>query len=199
MLWIGITGSIGTGKTTFSDILRQKNQMVLDADELAKAVLEHNSSGYKKALAAFGPEILQANGHIDRAALAKVVFSEKSKLETLENIVHPEIRDSVEKVKTLEKKNNRKFLFYDVPLLFEKQMEKSFDLVAMVTCDAETQIKRIKARNKWSDEEIRNRLAAQIPLHQKETKAHIVIDNNGSLEQLKIEAQKFMEWLETIT
>lgn len=172
--------------------------MVLDADELAKAALLPLSKGYQKALDEFGPAILLPNGHIDRAALAKVVFSDKSKLEALENIIHPAIRDSVEKIKTMEAKNKRKFLFYDVPLLFEKNMEKSFDLVVMVTCSPETQIKRIKARNKWSDDEISKRLSAQIPLQEKETKAHLVIDNNGSLGHLKIEAHKLLEWLETI-
>ncbi|MBL7545187.1 MAG: dephospho-CoA kinase [Bdellovibrionaceae bacterium] len=199
MLWIGITGSMGTGKTTFAELLRKQKQMVLDADELAKAVLAPDGSGFSRAVAEFGSVILNPAGHIDRAALANVVFSDKVKLEKLEAIIHPEIRITVEKIKTEQRDLNRKFLFYDVPLLFEKKMEKTFDLVVMVTCRIETQIKRIKQRNsQWSDEDIRNRLAAQLPLEEKESKAHVVINNDGDKNQLQQETEKFLSWLETI-
>lgn len=198
MLWIGITGSIGTGKSTFSDMLRKQKQIVLDADELARRVLEPSGSAFQKVIKAFGPEILDATGGIDRWRMAKLVFSDKSKLEKLESIVHPEIQLSVEKNKTEYKIRNQKYLFYDVPLLFEKNMEKSFDLVVMITCTPENQIRRIKYRNNWTDEEIKRRLSAQLPLSVKESRAHILIHNDGLLEDLEKEATLFLNWLESL-
>lgn len=198
MLWIGITGSIGTGKSTFSELLRKKGFFVLDADVLAKKNLEKTSPAYVKIVAEFGDKILDSHSNIDRAALAQIVFSDREKLEKLESITHPEIRIAVEKEKDEHKKNNQKYLFYDVPLLFEKNMDKSFDLVVMVTCTPENQIKRIKARNNWPDEEIRKRLAAQLPLSIKESRAHILINNNSDKAQLQIEVDKFIVWLETL-
>lgn len=198
MLWIGITGSIGTGKSTFSNFLRKHGQIVLDADELAKACLEPGGSAYLKVVQAFGPSVVDASGRIDRAALARDVFSDGKKLEILESIIHPEVRIAVEKNKTDYKLKNQKYLFYDVPLLFEKGMEKSFDLVVMVTTTVENQIKRIKFRNKWTDAEIKNRLAAQLSPSEKESKAHILIHNDSDLPQLENETLKFLEWLKTI-
>lgn len=198
MLWIGITGSIGTGKSTFSDILRKKGETVLDADILAKQTLEPTGSAFKKVIAEFGNQLLGSDGKIDRASLAKVVFTDKAKLEKLELIIHPEVRTTVENAKIEHAKNNHKFLFYDVPLLFEKKMEKSFDLVLMITCSPENQIQRIKARSNWSEQEIKNRLAAQLPLSEKESRAHVLINNDGSLDDLHAEATKFLLWLETI-
>ncbi len=198
VLWIGITGSIGTGKSTFSELLRKKGFFVLDADVLAKKNLEKTSPAYVKIVAEFGDKILDSHSNIDRAALAQIVFSDREKLEKLESITHPEIRIAVEKEKDEHKKNNQKYLFYDVPLLFEKNMDKSFDLVVMVTCTPENQIKRIKARNNWPDEEIRKRLAAQLPLSIKESRAHILINNNSDKAQLQIEVDKFIVWLETL-
>lgn len=198
VLWIGITGSIGTGKSTFSEILREKGFFVLDADVLAKRNLEKTSSAFGKIVAEFGSEILDSQGNIDRAALAQIVFSDRERLEKLESITHPEIRIVVDKEKDEHKKNNQKYLFYDVPLLFEKNMDKSFDLVVMVTCSSENQIKRIKARNNWSDEEIKKRLAVQLPLAVKESRAHVLINNDGDKAQLEIEVGKFIVWLGTI-
>tara|TARA_B110001454_G_scaffold219111_1_gene250039 strand:- start:43837 stop:44478 length:642 start_codon:yes stop_codon:yes gene_type:complete len=197
VLWVGITGSIGTGKSTFSNLLRKKGHFVLDADVLAKQNLEKTSPAFAKIVAEFGRSILDANGNIDRGILAKIVFSDRQKLEKLESISHPEVQLVVEKSKDEHRKNNKKYLFYDVPLLFEKNMEKSFDLVVLVTCTVENQIKRIKARNNWSDEEIQKRLAAQLPLSEKESKAHVLISNNGDLSQLSLEVDRFIAWLKS--
>jgi dephospho-CoA kinase len=198
VLWIGITGSIGTGKSTFAELLRKQGQIVLDADEIVKLTQEPSGSAYQKIINEFGKAILDKSGRIDRAELAKVVFSSKEKLEKLESIIHPEVRLAVESHKNDHKQKKTKYLFYDVPLLFEKNMEKTFDLVVLVTSNQENQIKRIKLRNKWSDEEIKKRLAAQLPLSEKESRAHILINNDGDLDQLKSEAKKFLEWLNTL-
>lgn len=198
VLWIGITGSIGTGKSTFSELLRKKNFFVLDADVLAKKSLEKTNPAFTKIVAEFGTKILDASGNIDRMALSEIVFSDKKKLEKLELFIHPEIRIAVDKEKAEHKKNNQKYLFYDVPLLFEKNMDKAFDLVVMVTCSPENQMKRIKARNAWSDAEIQKRLAAQLPLSQKEARAHVVIKNDGDKVQLQAEVDKFILWLDAL-
>jgi dephospho-CoA kinase len=199
VLWIGITGSIGSGKTTFSNLLRNKGEVVLDADELAKGTLEPNGSAFHKVVGTFGESILDSAGRIDRAQMAQQVFSDKSKLEILESIIHPEVRAAIEKLKLEYKSKNQKYLFYDVPLLFEKKMEKSFDLVVMITTTSENQINRIKFRNKWTEGEIQKRLAAQLSPADKEARAHILIHNDGDRTQLAFEAEKFLEWLKTIS
>ena len=130
--------------------------------------------------------------------MAKDVFSDKRKLETLEAIVHPEVRIAVENAKAEYKNKKQKFLFYDVPLLFEKNMEKSFELIVMVTSTLENQMDRIKKRNKWTDQEIKNRVAAQLSPADKESKAHVLIHNDKDLTQLEDEAKKFLKWLESI-
>lgn len=199
MLWIGITGSVGSGKSTFSGLLRNQGEVVLDADELAKIALEPGADAYKKVIKEFGADIVSSEGVIDRARLAQLVFSDKAKLDKLESIIHPEVRLAVDDKKNEFKLKNAKFLFYDVPLLFEKKMEKSFDLVVMITCSEENQLKRIKLRNKWSEEEIKIRLSAQLSPAEKESKAHVVIRNDSDLTALKMEVIKFLEWLNTIS
>lgn len=166
---------------------------------MAKVCLEPNRPAYGKVIKAFGSKILDSTGRVDRAELARHVFSDKLKLSLLESIIHPDVHSEVERKKQEYQKENRKFLFYDVPLLFEKNMERSFDLVVMVTCSHENQINRIRSRNQWSETDIERRLSAQLPPSEKETKAHVLIHNDASIEQLEIEARKFLKWLETIS
>ena len=120
MLWIGITGSIGTGKSTFANILRKHGHIVLDADELAKASLEPGTNAFKKLVSALGASIVDSSGRIDRSELGRQVFSDKKKLSILESIVHPEVKLIVEQSKSEhESKNQSEWLHEKIhPSLF---------------------------------------------------------------------------------
>lgn len=185
MKWIGITGSMGTGKSSVAKVLREFGYQVLDADELAKKQLEVGGPGYLKVLESFGMQLLNSDMTIDRNKLAKVVFNNKKELLKLENIIHPLIQRQIQIIKNESEKNGEKILFYDVPLLFEKNMQNSFDDVILVVADSEVQFQRIQERNSWTKEEIKKRLESQMPLDQKKLKSKYIIDNNGSRIDLR--------------
>ncbi|MBN8535879.1 MAG: dephospho-CoA kinase [Deltaproteobacteria bacterium] len=185
MKWIGITGSMGTGKSSVAKVLRELGYQVLDADELAKKQLEIGESGYLKVLESFGTQLLKSDKTIDRSKLAKVVFNNKHELLKLENIVHPLIQRQIQIIKNDSEKHGEKILFYDVPLLFEKNMQNSFDEIILVVADNEVQMQRIQERNNWTKEEIKKRLESQMPLDQKKLKSKFIIDNNGSQIDLR--------------
>lgn len=176
---------MGTGKSTVAKVLRELGYQVLDADELAKKQLEVGGPGYLKVLESFGMKLLNSDMTIDRNKLAKVVFNNKKELLKLENIIHPLIQRQIQIIKNESEKNGEKILFYDVPLLFEKNMQNSFDDVILVVADSEVQFQRIQERNSWTKEEIKKRLESQMPLDQKKLKSKFIIDNNGSRIDLR--------------
>lgn len=176
---------MGTGKSSVAKVLRELGYQVLDADELAKKQLEIGESGYLKVLESFGTQLLKSDKTIDRSKLAKVVFNNKHELLKLENIVHPLIQRQIQIIKNDSEKHGEKILFYDVPLLFEKNMQNSFDEIILVVADNEVQMQRIQERNNWTKEEIKKRLESQMPLDQKKLKSKFIIDNNGSQIDLR--------------
>jgi dephospho-CoA kinase len=183
--WIGITGSIGTGKSTVAQIIRQLGYMVLDADVIAKNQLAKNSQGYQQVLTTFGDEILTTDNEIDKNKLAKIVFNNKVELHKLESIVHPLVQKEIQKIKSEQSAKGAKALFYDVPLLFEKQMQSQFDEVILIAAEEKNQIQRIKTRNNWSNEEIAKRLSSQMKLEEKRKLSRYVIENDGDLISLQ--------------
>jgi len=185
MKWIGLTGGIGTGKSTVAELLRKRGIQVVDADQLAREAVAKNSTGLRAVLKEFGPSIQTKDGELDRQAMAQLVFKSKENLAKLEQIVHPIVRRLAdEKRRELEERGD-KFAFYDVPLLFEKQMEPMFDYIVVVTAKEENQLQRLKKRNGWSESQIRDRIASQIPLKTKSEEAHFVIVNDGSIDHLE--------------
>lgn len=185
MKWIGITGSIGTGKSTVSQFLRDEGYEVVDADKIAQAQLQKSSAGYQKIIKYFGDEVLNSQKEIDRKKLAEKVFNNKANLHQLEAIVHPLVQAEVEGLKSLFQKRGDRVAFYDVPLLFEKNLQDKFDDILLVASDPQVQLERIKKRNSWTDEEIKKRLSLQIPLIEKIQKCQYIIYNNHDLERLK--------------
>lgn len=185
MKWIGLTGGIASGKSTVAKILTKAGIAVLDADEAAHFVSMKDSAGLAQILKKFGIEILNSQGELDRKALAAQVFSDKKKLLELESILHPLIRAEIQKRKKDLQDRGAALAFYDVPLLFEKKMEKDFDEILLVTSTRDLQISRMQARNGLSLEEAEARLANQIPLVEKEKHATRIISNNGSFADLE--------------
>lgn len=193
--WIGLTGGLASGKSTVSGILKQKNIPVVDADEIAHQVLRPDGEAYAEVVRVFGPGFVNSDGDIDRRKLGQHIFADSSRREKLESIIHPLVQQKVLQFKLQCEKRGDVFAIYDVPLLFEKNLQSQFDGVLLVSCSEALQIQRMRQRNQWSDQEIHDRLKAQIPLAQKEKKSTWVLQNNSSLEDLKMSV---FDWIEKL-
>jgi dephospho-CoA kinase len=195
MLWIGLTGSLGTGKSTVAAILKKLGWQVVDADFIAHQVLSRGESAYQQVVLNFGREILNPDQSLDRKKIAQLVFSDPDKLRLLESIVHPAVKLQVQCLKENFIKAQAEMAFYDVPLLFEKNMQKDFNKIVVVTCDEKLQRERLRTRNKWSEAEIDLRLKAQLPMQEKIKAADYLIKNNGSLIELEDEVKRVLSAL----
>ncbi len=191
MKWIGLTGGLGTGKSTVAKLLREQGYVVLDADQLARQVIARETPGLKSVIQRFGKDFLLENGELNREKMSQEVFLNSTSLQDLENIIHPLVKVEILRQKEMERSKGSKLVFYDVPLLFEKNIS-DFDAVIVVACSEENQKARIQKRNNWSEKEINNRLKNQWPLAQKIQKADYVIYNNGTLEDLNLEVVKIV-------
>ncbi|RME14717.1 MAG: dephospho-CoA kinase [Bdellovibrio sp.] len=184
MLWIGLTGGIASGKSTVAQILREEGVSVIDADLLARQVVRPGSLGYKEVCEAFGSDILDKNGEIDRRKLGQEVFTSPQKKALLESILHPKI----EELRELEKKKLEQqgvfWAFYDVPLLFEKKMEPLFEAILVVYAKKDQQIERLKKKG-FSEQEALQRIQNQMRLEDKILKTKYVIDNTGDFKALR--------------
>lgn len=185
MLWVGLTGGIGTGKSTVTRILRQAGIPVVDADVLAREVVRAGTEGHSEVIQAFGPASIDSNGELNRKEIGMKVFNDRAKLEVLERIIHPRVRALCLQEKTQLAAAGNTMAVYDVPLLFEKKLEDTFDQVVVVTCDPQVQINRLMKRDGLSEDEAIRRIAAQLPLEQKVKAAHFIIHNNGSAIDLE--------------
>ena len=167
MKWVGLTGGIASGKSSVSKVLREMSYPVIDADVLAHEVLKLGTEGLRQVTSAFGPEILKKNGELDRKKMGEIVFSDQEKRLQLEALIHPLVRDlQMKKRNELEQKNTE-IAFYDVPLLFEKNLESQFYKVIVVYSSNNTQLERLKLRDGISDEEALARLNSQMDIEEK--------------------------------
>lgn len=180
MKWIGLTGSLGTGKSTVTKILRSRGFTVLDADQLAHEALQPGKPSFDQVLQDFGHDLLGADGSIDRKRLAALVFGRPDQLVRLEAIIHPFVRARVAAERARLSGSGSKVLFYDVPLLFEKKMQNDFDEVWVVNCSEDLQRSRLMKGRGWSGDEINRRLKHQLPLSEKVREADVVIENSGT-------------------
>lgn len=183
---IGLTGSVGTGKTTVARMFAEAGADVIDADRIAHGLLRRGSAAYTEIVRHFGNAVLAADGAIDRSVLGERVFRSRRARATLERIVHPRILRRInEKVRG----SRKKLVIIDAPLLYETGMEHRVDKVLVVTASRRTQISRCAARTGLSRREILSRIAAQLPLKEKVRLADFVIDNDGTLKETKAQME----------
>ena len=179
---IGITGPIGAGKSTVLRILRQLGADTIDADQIAREVMEPGGAAYDAVVAAFGPRILADDGRIDRGRLADIVFSNPQALRRLERIVHPAV---FEAVKRRIEESHRPVIALEAIKLLEAGLSLTLcDEVWVVVADQAVQLQRLRARGVPEEEALR-RLAAQMPREEYIRRADVVIDNSGSLDDLR--------------
>jgi dephospho-CoA kinase len=186
MLRVGLTGGIGSGKSTASARLGELGAVILDADQAARAVVEPGTPGLAAITAAFGAGVLAADGSLDRTRLAGIVFADEAALGRLNAITHPLIREWIGAAEeaAIRAGGDDVVLVHDVALLAEWGRAKEFDLVIVVDVPAETQLERLTGQRGMTEEQARARMAAQATREQRLAVADIVIDNSGSHEDL---------------
>ncbi|TQD71688.1 hypothetical protein C1H46_042770 [Malus baccata] len=184
---VGLTGGIASGKSTVSNLFKEHGIPVVDADLVARDVLKKGTGGWKKVVSAFGEDILQPDGQVDRPKLGQIVFSNPEKRQLLNRLLAPYISSGIfwEILKLWMK--GCKVIVLDVPLLFEAKMDKWTKPIVVVWVDPETQLRRLMSRDRTSEEDAGNRINAQMSLDIKRTRADMVVDNSGSLEDLRVQ------------
>jgi dephospho-CoA kinase len=190
---IGLTGGIASGKSMVASILEQLGAVVIDADQLAREAVIPCQPAYHAIVEAFGEGILSRDLTIDRKALGKIVFSDPIARKRLEAITHPAIRTlAEERLKELRQAGTG-IVFYMAPLLVEAGATSRVDEIWVVYADAETQIKRLMARDGIDRDEAEQRLAAQMPMEEKATYGRVVIDNRGAPEETERRVREVWE------
>ncbi|HLG23325.1 MAG TPA: dephospho-CoA kinase [Candidatus Nanoarchaeia archaeon] len=187
---VGITGSIGSGKTTVANLFKKHGFKVINADEMYHKLSKPDKSIYNKIIKEFGKGILNKDKTINRETLKKIVFSDPKKLKKLNSITHPLILKEIKKEINNSKSKN---IVLDVPLLIEAGMQELVDKVIVIKCDEKTQIKRLLKKGKHTKKEILNILKSQMPIKEKMEHADFVIDNKRNLNHLKTQIRhKFL-------
>ncbi len=194
---IGLTGGISTGKSTVSSILDEKGFKIIDADKIARNVVEKGKDAYFKIIEYFGKDILSTDGDIDRKALGNIIFNDKYLRESLNSITHPyifkEIKNQIENMA-----KNNSIIFLDVPLLFEqyrlwREYSIEFNEIWLVYCDKNTQINRLMKRDDISKEEAEKKINSQMSLDKKKTMSSKTIDNSKDLGYLKKQIEELLK------
>jgi dephospho-CoA kinase len=193
VLRIGLTGGIGSGKSTVSDMLAARGAVVLDADRIAREVVEPGTPGLAAVAEAFGPGVLTADGSLDRPALAAIVFADPAAREKLDGIVHPLVRSRAAELAAAAPEGT--VVVHDVPLLVETGQAGSYDLVLVVQADPDTRIDRLVRRG-MTEEDARARIAAQATDEQRRAVADVVLENDGTPEDLAEQVDRF--WAERV-
>lgn len=184
MLLIGLTGGIGSGKSTVARLLERRGAVVIDADQLAREAVAKGTPGFDRVVAAFGTSVLTPDGDLDRSALAARIFSDPAEKAALEAIVHPEVaRRFGERVGSL--RSSDRVVVYVTPLLVELGLAPAFDVVVVVTASPHLRISRVASDRGLSPDDVRDRMAAQATDEQRMAVADVLVDNDGSLADLE--------------
>lgn len=189
-LRIGLTGNIASGKSTVVRVWRELGATIIDADVLARRAVEPGSPALRQIAETFGPSVLDANGALDRAAMRTLVFNDPEKRKQLEAIVHPEVLRLREEEEAELIAQGTRILVHDIPLLFEAHLADQFDVIVFIDAAEPERFRRLTELRGLDPDEARRMMAAQMPPEQKRPLAHIVIRNDGSLEDLAAEASE---------
>ena len=184
---IGLTGGVASGKSTVSAILRELGAVVIDADRLAREVVARGTPGLDAVVAEFGAQVLTPEGDLDRPAMAKIVFDDEQARRRLEAIVHPLVYQEVHRLEAEAPEGA--LVVHDVPLLAETGRAESFDAVVVVDAPAEVQRQRMADDRGWSAEDADARMRAQASREDRLAIATYVIENSGSLDELRQEVE----------
>lgn len=190
MLTVGLTGGIGSGKSAVSRLLASFGAVVVDADLVAREVVEPGTPGLARVVEEFGPDVLQADGSLDRPRLGALVFADDDARRRLNAVVHPLVGERTAALLQQAQDDGARVVVHDVPLLVENGLAPMYDAVVVVAASPETQLDRLVRLRGMSEQEARQRIAAQAPLADKLAVATHVIENDGPLQDLAPQVER---------
>ena len=189
---IGLSGGIGSGKTTVAERLRQKGAFIVDADKVAREVVEPGQPALAELAEAFDG-VITAEGVLDRAELARQAFATPEATQQLNNITHPRIRERTDELFATAREEGREVVVYDMPLLIENGETETVDTVLVVDTPDETRVSRLVDSRGLDEDDARRRIAAQIDRDTRLAAADVVLDNSGDVEALIDQVDRFWE------
>lgn len=192
---IGLTGGIGSGKSTVAQLLVQQGWVLVDADRIARDIVEPGQPALTELADAFGQDILLPNGSLDRGLLASRAFASREKTDVLNSITHPRIQEETQARFEAARQGGADFVVYDMPLLVDKGLHKDMDATIVVDVDVEERVRRLVEYRGLDEGDARRRIAAQIPDDVRRAAADFVIDNNGPREALDAQVAGVVEKL----
>ena len=199
MLVVGLTGGVASGKTTVSQILRQEGAILIDADQIARELVQPRTPTWSELIRVFGKEILEADESINRKKLAAMVFSNHQKRRLLEEILHPQIRNEIDRrVEEIRKKDPEAVVVVDAALLVETGAYRRMDKLIVVTATEAQQMERLRKRTGAAQEEAKGIISSQMALEEKVNVADFIIRNEGTLEETSKKAKEIFQELKTI-
>ncbi|AOR24111.1 dephospho-CoA kinase [Clostridium taeniosporum] len=198
MIKIGLTGGIGTGKSTISDIFRSENFNIIDADVTARDVLEKNPQILDIIRSEFGSGFFDWRGEFRRKEFGNHIFKFSKQRVKYESIIMPYIKKAISSEIDSYEKKGKKVVIIDAPTLIENNMHKDMDYVVLVCADNSTQIKRVISRDNLTKTEVVSRINAQMSLNEKKDFANVIIDNNGDLLETQKQVYDLIDYINSI-
>jgi dephospho-CoA kinase len=191
MITIGLTGGIASGKSLVAELFRHLGAVVIDSDSIAREVVEPGTTGWQSVVAEFGQDILAPDSTIERAKLGSIIFSDRERRITLNNILHPLIINTIrERIAAIGRKYPDALVVADIPLLIECGLQHEFDAVIVVWSPPGLQRRRLMERDGLGAAEAQQRIDAQMALNEKQTHATFVVKNDGSEKQTEEQVKK---------
>lgn len=190
---IGLTGSIASGKSTVSQMLKESGYPIVDADLVARQVVEPGSETLEKIKGAFGEDVILPDGSLDRKKVGDLIFTDPASRKRLNDIIHPAIRNEMLRQRAAYMADGQKVVIMDIPLLFESKLQHFADKILVVSVTEENQLKRLMERNELAEGEALARISSQLPMSVKEEGADAVIYNNGTIEETKWQLNRILE------
>lgn len=190
---IGLTGSIASGKSTVSRMLSKWEYPIVDADLVARQVVEPGSRTLQEIVAVFGDEVLHEDGTLNRSKLGDLIFNDPASRKKLNDVIHPAIRKEMLKQRDAYVEQGHEIVIMDIPLLFESKLLNFADKILVVSVTEEIQLQRLMQRNNLTEKEARARISSQLPLSLKEKGADAVIYNNGTIEETAQQLRLILE------
>jgi dephospho-CoA kinase len=195
MLLVGLTGGIGAGKSTVAAMLEERGARVIDADDLARRAVRSGTAAFSRIVESFGTVVVGADGELDRAALASIVFADPDRRRDLERITHPEVARLLQAA--LEPlRSTDDIVVYASPLIVENAMTDACDVVVVVAAPAEGRVRRVGAQRGMAESDVRARMAAQASDDERSAAADVILDNGGTIQELDAQVDRLWRDLE---